>query len=52
MRRQLLLAPIACPLASSQDACLPLWDRAFRRITPGALCLCCAVLSSRAGGRS
>jgi hypothetical protein len=43
--------PLAVPFASSHDCRLPLWDKAFGRITPGALSVCCAVLFP-SGGRA
>jgi hypothetical protein len=44
-------APVAAPFASSREPRSPLWDGAFRRITPGALSLLlCGLLS--VGGRA
>jgi hypothetical protein len=54
MSRKLLVedAPFAAPVALSIGGDPPLWEARFRRITPGALSLRCAVLFSFAGGQS
>jgi hypothetical protein len=44
-------APVAAPLASSHGRRTPLWDGAFRRITPGVLSAV-RVLLFPAGGRT
>jgi hypothetical protein len=46
MRRGLLLQnlPLASPVALSHDRRSPLWQRAIRQITPGALSLQLCVL--------
>jgi hypothetical protein len=54
MRRCLLFgdAPVAAPVASSQECPAFLWDGAFRRITPGALSLRLSVLLFLPGGQA
>jgi len=42
--------PLACPVAVSHDHRLPPWDKAFRRITPGALCRLAVCLCFQFGG--
>ena len=44
--------PFAVPFALSHDCYAPLWDRAFRRITPGALSAVRVLLMFPAGGWS
>jgi hypothetical protein len=44
-------APVAAPIASSNEPQRPLWNGAIPRITPGALTFCRAVLSLP-GGRA
>jgi hypothetical protein len=45
-------APIGAPIASSSGCRSPLWDRAFWRITPGALARLLGVLLLLVGGRA
>jgi len=45
-------APVAAPIASSQDRRSSLWDGRCRPITPGALTPPLCVLLSLAGGRA
>jgi hypothetical protein len=45
-------APVAAPFASSHERRAPLWDGAFRRITPGALSAVRVLLLFPAGGRT
>jgi hypothetical protein len=54
MRRGLLLRnlPLASPVALRHDRRSPLWQRAFWRITPGALSLPLSVLLFVLGGWS
>ena len=45
-------APVGAPVALSDGCRSPLWDSAFRRLTPGALARLLGVLWSVVGGRA
>jgi hypothetical protein len=45
-------APVGAPLALSHDRHSPLWQRASRQLTPGALARLLCVLLSFVGGRA